>query len=457
MTPAASRTGRQERGGEPGSGDAGPAHRPITPPGTAYLGHPAARLLAGPPRRETLDGHLSRLGRLPEWGAGGGDLLEILGRSGLTGRGGGHFPLATKVAAARRAGGRPVVVVNATESEPASAKDRLLLECRPHLVIDGAMTVAAACGADTVLVATHERSPAAKSMASALRERAGMVADPAAITLTTVPDRYIAGESSALVSYLDGGPALPASRSRPTAEEGLAGRPTVVSNTETVAHTALIARFGDSWYRQAGTATAPGSLLVTLAGDVARPGTVLEVLEPVTLSDLVDAAVAPGRDWQAVLVGGYAGTWLSRDTARIAPVAGGRAVEGAAPIGCGLLAVLDDRRCGLAEAARLVNWLSTQRAGQCGACSFGLPLLAEHMTALAAGRSGARRTNRRVASLALTVTGRGLCHLPDGTLAMAESALEVFAEEARLHRRRRCSGVTEPGALPLPPAGPASP
>lgn len=413
------------------------------------LGDARARLLAGPLGRETFDEHTARLGPLPRLSPPDDALLRLIDTSGLTGRGGGHFPLAAKIAASRRAAGPATVVVNATESEPASAKDRLLLEHRPHLVLDGAVAVAAAAGADTIVVVTHEGSPSIGSIAAALAERAGR--EPAALPseLACVPDRYIAGESSALVSYLNGGPPVPPSRSRPTAECGVAGRPTVVSNAETLAHAALIARKGSHWFREAGGASAPGSLLITLHGDVGRPGTVLELLAPASLADVVEAALGPAQAWKAALVGGYAGTWVNRQEAAATSLLAGRNSSGPA-IGSGLIAVLDDTRCGLAEASRLLDWLTAQRAGQCGACNFGLPLVAEQMAGLASGSASVKRVSRRVASLGLALTGRGLCHLPDGAVAMAESALVAFHEEARLHRRGRCTARQEPGALPLP-------
>lgn len=414
--------------------------------GIAGVGDPGARLLAGPESREGLADHLGRLGETRRWPPRAPELLQMIRQSGLTGRGGGHFPLARKVEAALKGRGPAVVVVNGTESEPASAKDRLLLRLRPHLVIDGALTVAAACGATRVVIAVHAGSPALTSVAAAIEERD----DCATVGVAVVPDRYIAGESSALVSWLGGGRAAPASRTRPTAECGLDARPTVVSNTETVCHVGLLARFGDTWFRTAGSPAAPGSLLVTLAGDVPDPGMVLEVVHPVRLPDLVDALCEPGYRWQAVLVGGYGGAWVDRVGASRTLVQPGRGSHGSLGIGCGLIGVLGPGRCGLAEASRLVGWLAAQRAGQCGACSYGLPLVAEEMELVSGGGRGVRRSQRRVASLAHSVAGRGLCSLPDATIAMAESALAVFTAEAELHRRGRCTAASRPGAFPLP-------
>ena len=424
-------------------------HPPRARERLARIGDPHARLLAGSESRESLSDHLARLGDLPRWPARHPELLETIRRSGLTGRGGGHFPLARKLEATLRGTDPAVVVVNGTESEPASAKDQLLLQLRPHLVIDGALTVAAACAASDILIAVHAGSAALRSITTAIEERD----DCATVGVSVVPNRYIAGESSSLVSWLGGGPAVPASRSRPTAECGLYGRPTVVSNTESVCHVAMLARHGDSWFREAGPWNAPGSLLITVAGDVAVPGTVLEVLHPVSISDLLAEACGPDPRWQAALIGGYGGTWVSREEASSALVQPGKGVSGSVGIGCGLIGVVGPDRCGLAEASRIVSWLAAQRAGQCGACSYGLPLVAEELDLVARGGRSLRRSQRKVASLAHLVAGRGLCSLPDSTIAMAESSLVVFGHEADLHRRGRCTTADEPGAFPLPSLG----
>jgi NADH:ubiquinone oxidoreductase subunit F (NADH-binding) len=406
----------------------------------ARLGSPHGRLLAGKAGRECLAEHRDRLGSLPDW-PGGSDPLDIIRASGLAGRGGGYFPLAAKIAASRSAPGRPVVVINGTESEPASAKDRLLLESRPHLVLDGSQALAATLGADRVIVATHPGAASEQSLRKACVER-GLEA--AAVTVARLPVRYVAGESSALVSFLNGGPALPASRSQPTAVRGVGDRPTVVSNAETVSHLALIARFGTDWFRAAGSLLAPGSVLLTITGDVRNGPAVVEVLEPITIGEAISAAGVMESEPSAILLGGYAGTWLAAGDAMTAPVDAAILRQMNAPLGCGLVGVLSPDRCGVVEAARLLKWLSGERAAQCGACALGLPELADRLEALAAGTSRRQREIRRIVTLGLAMSGRGLCHLPDGAAAMANSALAVFSEEIRLHRRRHCSARRGP-------------
>ena len=142
-------------------------------------GSPGTRLLAGPAQSmgsETLDSHERRLGAVTSIGTSPQALRDAVRASGLMGRGGAGFPTATKFDVAAAAPGRPIVVVNASEGEPASAKDRTLLELRPHLVLDGADLAAFAVGAHEIVIyfhRSHLRANAALEQALAERRDAG--------------------------------------------------------------------------------------------------------------------------------------------------------------------------------------------------------------------------------------------------------------------------------------------
>lgn len=420
----------------------------------AALGDPSGRLWAGPAGPEDLATHNRRLGPLPDL-TRPDDLIDTIDRSGLAGRGGGYFPLIRKVRLAVTSPGRPLVVVNATEGEPAVAKDRALVRYRPHLVLDGAQVLAAAAGADRIFVAVHRGRPETGDLARAVAARTDGVASPrppvagaVAVEVVAVPDGYVAGESSAVVSWIDGGPGRPAGRSRPTAEVGIAGRPTVVANAETVAHLALLARRGPDWFREAGGPGGAGTALITVAGDVEYPGRVLEVAGPVTVGEVL--AAAGGRNPRAVLIGGYTGSWADADASAAVALQPDSLWAIGAGIGCGLVGALGPHRCPLVETAHLVRWLAGQRVGQCGMCDAGLPALADLVEELAAGGRAGRRAVARIVELGQSVAGRGLCGLPDGTLSMVESALRAFPAELRLHGRRRCSGRVDDPAFPVP-------
>jgi NADH:ubiquinone oxidoreductase subunit F (NADH-binding) len=422
----------------------GGARRPSTS-GAPIVAGTLPRLLPDPPT-VTIEAHLDRFGPMPVQAAG---LVEEVRRAGLRGRGGAGFPTGVKMAsvASRR---RTVVVANGTEGEPASAKDKTLLAMAPHLVLDGAVLAALAVGArEATICVERTAASAVEAVNRAIDERTGGHGDPVKLKLALTPDRYVAGEESALVHWLNGGDAKPTFVPPRPFERGVGGRPTLIDNVETLAHVALIARYGSAWWRTVGTAEDPGSALVTLSGAVARPG-VYEIPLGLSLAAMLDAAGTAPKV-RAVLVGGYFGTWLPGRA--ISGIALGSASlrQANATFGCGALAVLPDGCCGLAEAARVTRWLAGENAGQCGPCVFGLAAIAKAMDTLVAGdRSG--NAERLLARWTGMVKGRGACKHPDGAARFVESSVHTFADEIDKHRRRGPCPSTAP-ILPTPVTG----
>ena len=417
------------------------------PPGSARGGPPAGlpRLLPDGPvaDRPSLARHLERLGPLP---APGG-LVDQVDQAGLRGRGGAGFPTAVKLRAVRSAAGRrrPVVVANGTESEPLSHKDVTLLGHVPHLVLDGMVAAAVAVGAGRAVLCLKEGSGATAPVRRALVERSGL--DPVDLEVVEVPARYVSGEESALVNHLNTGRALPTVTPPRPAQRGVGGRPTLVDNVETLANLALIARFGPSWWRSVGTTEDPGSMLVTVSGGVAHPG-LQEVALGTPLPEILGRAGAGPA--AGILVGGYFGTWLTP-----AQISGatfgwtGLAPLGAAP-GCGALTVLPETCCPLAELSRVADWLAGQSAGQCGACTNGLPAIAGALARVVRGDpdGAALGLVRRWAAM---VRGRGACKLPDGAVAFVLSGLEAFAPHLAVHRDGPgCEMTGHQALLPTP-------
>src|SRR5439155_15806339 len=209
------------------------------------------RLLAGPPSGrggETYAEHERRLGPLPPRQTRR-DVIPTLEASGLLGRGGAAFPVGRKWrSVAERSEGAAVILANGAEGEPLSRKDRTLMALRPHLVIDGAILAADGVGAYEIVLyvgSAHETARAA--LIRALTERAADLPHP--VRLIDAPDRYVAGEESAAVHHVNDGDARPTALPPRPYERGVRGRPTLVQNVESLAHAALIARYGDAWYR----------------------------------------------------------------------------------------------------------------------------------------------------------------------------------------------------------------
>jgi NADH:ubiquinone oxidoreductase subunit F (NADH-binding) len=420
--------------------------RPIT---SSYrlLGHPT-----------DLAGHVAALGPVPlpaaDRGAWRRAFAGALEASGLSGRGGAGFPAAIKLAVAHAGGPGGLILVNAMEGEPASDKDALLLIRSPHLVLDGAQLLAAATGASSVMVCVPEgRHGVAGGVARALGERVATSSAPVPEVMVRPPDRFIAGEESALARWVESGQSLPSFRPDKGTALRIGRRGALVHNAETLAHVALIARTGADAFRSHGLVEDPGTSLVTISGAVEHPG-VVEIDRGTPLIDIADRAIPTGPP-QALLVGGYGGAWVG-PAHFTTPYASLSLRAIGATAGVGIVIVLGRTACGLMESARVAHYLAGQSAGQCGPCVYGLPAVADDLTRLARGQAdpGLRtRLDRRLGA----IDGRGACRHPDGAVNMVRSALHVFAADVGAHLEGRpCAHWNQPSQLRIPDAARAA-
>jgi len=377
----------------------------------------------------------------------GAALIAEIDASGLAGRGGASFPSAIKLKSVAGGRRRPVVLANGAEGEPTSGKDRALLRTLPHLVLDGAVLAADAVGARNVVLALPGSARAERAAVDAAldeRKRHGLDLH-VAIRLAQVPARFVTGEETALVRYLNGGPAEPTFTPPRPFERGIGGAPTLVNNVETLAHFALVARFGGDWFRELGTHAEPGSALTTLSGAVQRPG-VYEVALGMRFADVVDEAGGLTHDVSAFLIGGYFGSWLRADDALALRFLDADLRRHGASLGARAVIALPNETCAVGEVARVAQYLANESAGQCGPCVRGLDAVATAMARLASGEADERPQLKRWVSM---IRGRGACRHPDGAIAFVASALDAFAAEVDLHLRYgRCSSTTR-GVLPV--------
>jgi NADH:ubiquinone oxidoreductase subunit F (NADH-binding) len=396
------------------------------------------RRFAGPPPAE----------RAPE-----PDLIDAVERAGLHGRGGAGFPTAVKLRAVADGRRRPVVLVNGSEGEPASAKDALLMSTAPHVVLDGALLAASAVGADEVVVGVKIGAGDSRaSIARALEERYRAEPWTPRVRIVDVPPRYLAGEERALVNLIEHGRAIPPPGLRRPFERGIAGRPTLVQNVETLGHLTLIRQMGPNWFRAIGHPDVPGTMLVTITGAVERKG-VLEVPTGYPIEGCLRIAGRSTENIGAVLVGGYSGAWLTKEQAARATLdpAGMAAVGGI--LGCAAIVVLPASACGVQETARVIRWLAGQTAGQCGPCVHGLGAIAQGAEQLARG-AATSDSLKRLHRWAGDVEGRGACRYPDGAIRFLRSALRTFEADVAQHASGRpCIAAAQPTCLPLPDVG----
>ena len=303
--------------------------------------------------------HLARYGPLPGGSrrAERGDLIAAVERSGLRGRGGAGFPTGRKLRAVANGGRGPVVVANGAEGEPASNKDSVLMQRAPHLVIDGAAAAAHAVGADAIHFVVDRADVGARdAMTRAILERAHEMPRPGSWRVVELPSRYVAGEESAVVNFLNGREAKPVSVPPRPYERGVRGRPTLVQNVETLANLGLIARYGPAWFASVGTTDEPGSLLATVSGAVVRPG-IYEFAFGTRFDTVLDAAGGVSEPVQALLVGGYFGAWLRPEQSAGLALAHGVLRHAGAALGCGVVSVLPVAACGVTETA--LGWPAT--------------------------------------------------------------------------------------------------
>ncbi|MFN8111158.1 MAG: NADH-ubiquinone oxidoreductase-F iron-sulfur binding region domain-containing protein [Thermoleophilia bacterium] len=374
-------------------------------------------------------------------------LLEAVAASGLRGRGGAGFPTHRKLVAVAEHRGRRVAVANGTEGEPLSHKDSVLLRHAPHLVIDGLLLAAGAVGADSAALVVSRAMRGLPALRELVDWRAARSRD-VELTLHEAPERFVVGEESALVNWLNGGPAKPTITPPRPSERGVRGRPTLVQNAETLAHMALIARFGADWFRQLGTRREPGTLLLTVTGPVRTPG-VCEVPLGTTVERVLEMAGGLTAPMGGMLVGGYFGTWVAPlDVAdlRVTHDDFGRV---GASLGAGTLGVLPAAACPIAETARVMRYLARESAGQCGPCVFGLPALADALGSLAR-RDHPAQAEAQLRRLAGLVDGRGACALPNGAARLVRSLLTAFPQELERHRGGACCATRRDPAFPVP-------
>jgi NADH:ubiquinone oxidoreductase subunit F (NADH-binding) len=394
----------------------------------------APRLLRTQPGVEDFAEYRKRDGYRPLNAADG--LLEAVDRSGLLGRGGAAFPMAVKLRAVRdagRAGHDTVVIANGEEGEPASIKDRWLLRNRPHLVLDGLRLASQIVGARRAY--TYVSDPhAARSVDTALRELDTEVLGDLTITPITVDPGYVAGEETAAVRAINGGPAKPTDKPPRPYEHGVAGLPTLVSNVETLATLPFLHQHGAEVFRAEGTSMSPGTFLMTITGG-GRPAALYEIPHGLAFTELLGLHGVSTDKVRGALMGGYFSGMLNRrildaalDHETLRRLGSG--------LGCGAISLLTED-CPVAVAASVMAYFDRENASQCGSCFNGTAAMSAVTSALRDGVA-TQEDLARLRRWSVVLRGRGACATLDAACNVAASILDQFPQVVDRHMSSPC-------------------
>jgi NADH:ubiquinone oxidoreductase subunit F (NADH-binding) len=357
-------------------------------------------------------------------------LAELAQRAELRGRGGAGFPFARKLNAVAE-GRRPVVVLNAAEGEPASAKDQTLAVHAPHRVLDGVALAATALGTREVhLVAPTERTPVVESLRRAVAERRAAGERLRWRTHLAAPG-FVSGQARAVVELISGRPGLPVTSWQPEAISGYRNRPTLLSNAETFAQLATLVHLGAEAYAATGTPDEPGTVLLSITVNRSR-----QVLE-VPFGTPWDRVLPPDTLERPLITGGYHGTWASAGQLRHLTVSRAELASHGLALGAGVVIVTSDDDCPVRLTARICEFLAASSARRCGPCLNGLPALSGTLDRLAAATDG-EAAMTRVQQLMAMVERRGACAHPDGVVRLVRSLFEACSEEVAAHLRGTC-------------------
>jgi NADH-quinone oxidoreductase subunit F len=363
------------------------------------------------------------------------ELLSRVDRSGLRGRGGGWYPTAAKWRAVRVEGGVPAVIGNGAEGEPGSVKDRYVMTRRPDAVLEGLALAARAVGGGTEALVYLKGSFAVEAAAlEAARRRVSLEGLDVRVHLGE--EAYVAGEETALLESLEGRRAWPRPKPPLPSAVGLAGRPTLVQNVETLSRVPAAVHDPDAFRRDERT-------LVSLWGRVRRPG-VYEVALGTPLSHVIDehGGGSIGRLRLVLPAGPSAPPLLAKEAPTPLDPVALRAVGSA--LGTASIFVADDSICPLGLAASVAAFFEQEACGQCPPCVVGTESLSRVLSALEAGEARARDV-AVVREVAGFMSSHGYCAHSRTAAAVAMGFLAKVPEVVQAHLdARRC-----PEGLPL--------
>jgi len=378
------------------------------------------------------------------------EVIEIVKKSGLRGRGGAGFPTGMKWGFVPKGSGAPVYLcVNADESEPGTFKDRLIIEKDPHQLLEGAIISAYALGCHQAFIYIRgEFFYGAEVLNRAVSEAyakgyLGKNILGSGFDLDLFVHRgagaYICGEETALLESLEGKRGHPRLKPPFPAVVGLYGAPTVINNVETLANVSHIINNGAEWYASIGVERNAGTRLFGVSGHVRNRG-VFELPMGTSLRELIYehcGGMRNGAKLKAIVPGGSSVPVLTADQVDVALDFDSIAKAGSMLGSAGVI-VMDDSTCMVKAALRISKFYAEESCGQCTQCREGTEWLHRILSRLENG-NGKHGDLELMLDLCANMKGKTICPLSDAAAMPIESYIQKFYDEFAAHvQEQRC-------------------
>jgi NADH-quinone oxidoreductase subunit F len=378
-------------------------------------------------------------------------VIEEIKKANLRGRGGGGFPTGLKWETTRNALGEPkYVIVNCDQGDPGAFMDRSLMEGNPHSVLEGLIIGGYAIGAHEGFVYVREEYPiAVESISTAIRqaEEYGLLGESIMgsgfnfmVKVHRGAGAFVSGESSALMTAIEGKVGEPRPKYVHTAVKGIWDKPSCLNNDKTWATVPLIILRGAEWFRRIGTEGSSGTMIFSLVGKVNNTGLV-EVPMGITLRDLIykiGGGIRAGKGFKAVQTGGPSGGLIPEEYLDL-PVDFDELTKVGSMMGSGGMVVMDEDTCMVDTARYFVDFLLEESCGKCIPCREGLRVLSKILNDICEGK-GKDEDMQTTEDIAETMRDASLCALGQTAANPVLTSMKYFRDEWEQHiREKRCS------------------
>ncbi|HEX5418096.1 MAG TPA: NADH-ubiquinone oxidoreductase-F iron-sulfur binding region domain-containing protein [Chloroflexota bacterium] len=393
------------------------------------------------------------------------EVIAEVKASQLTGRGGAAFPTGRKWESALASTARPKYLIdNGEEGEPTIYKDRRLYEGDPFRIIEGVLINAYAIKADRGYIyvgGEHHLAIPRVERALEICRQAGLLGKNILgtefsfdIQVRVGGGSYSAGESSAMMSSIEGRRAMPRPKLVRSTERGVWAKPTCMNNVETHANVPGIINHGAAWFSALGTAKSKGTKIFAISGHVERPG-MIEVPMGTPLRTLIEISggMKDGRPFKACQPAGVSSAPIAAANIDV-PMALETLENIGALLGSGSVVILDDTVCMVDINNYLVNFNELESCSRCVTCRVGTMRLTDILTRMCNGL-GREGDLEALAWLGPLMESTTLCGLGQAAPVPAVGALNIFREEfeAHIHDKRCPAGFCEALAEKKVPVG----